>query len=61
MSGPTRFFDQQNAGHSQRQQRIESRERHTSSTGLILKNLNVPEIEPGPPGWKAGTLPTALR
>ena len=29
--------------------------------GQKLKFLTPPEIEPGPPGWKAGTLPITPR
>ena len=29
--------------------------------GYVLKFLTQPGMEPGPPGWKAGTLPTTPR
>ena len=42
------------------QNRIQTNNTHPVP-GQKLKFLTPPEIEPGPPGWKAGTLPTTSR
>ena len=42
------------------QDRTQAKETHTIP-GHKLKFLTPPGVEPGPPGWKAGTLPTMPR
>ena len=42
------------------QDRTQTKDTHVIP-GYELKFLTPPGIEPGPPGWKAGTLPTTLR